>query len=189
MAHHPNSGPQRSDTDPLFSSRITDRPLSAGPLESVARPPALTAEQWESYRELGYFIAADAVSPHLLGEMQAAARRLRDRIRGGSLRHGYHQRSPGASADDGDWQAWSVRGVYTPEFGEPCFGQWQASDELRRYTTALLDCDEDEIVLGDCALFIQPTDADFSAGWHQVRSSPPPPAPPPSPGSVFGDSG
>ena len=109
----------------------------------------------------------DAVSTRALEEMQAAGHRLRHRVRGGTLRHGYHQRSPGASADESSWQAWAFRGVYSPEFAEPPFGIWRGSSELRQYTTALLGCTEDGELFGDSALFISPTDADFSAGWHQ----------------------
>jgi hypothetical protein len=42
----------------------------------------------------------------------------------------------------------------------------KAAGPYTRYTTALLGCGEAELLFGDSTLFINPTDADFSAGWH-----------------------
>jgi hypothetical protein len=163
--HHLRNADQQVELSAAAPARAAAPAAGAAPA-APSPPGVVSATQWAQFCELGYFIAHDAIEPCLFDELQAAGFRVRDRIRARTLTHGYHQRSPGAAVDEDEWEPWCVRGVYSPQFGEPAFAQWYGSDSLLRYTTSLMACGRDELLLGDSALFMQPRDADFSAGWH-----------------------
>ena len=127
----------------------------------------LDAAQRAHFAEHGFVVADDIISASQLGRLQAAARRVRDRVRSGALTHGYFQRSPGEpEVDEADWEIWCIRGLYSAQHAEPVFAELYGSDPLLDYVTSFLECEREELILGDTALMIEPRDADFTSGWH-----------------------
>ena len=55
----------------------------------------LTPAQWDSYSRNGYVVVPGLIPEGLLAELTAASRRLRDRVRKGSLVHGFQHRTVG----------------------------------------------------------------------------------------------
>ena len=99
---------------------------SASPVGASATAGAggLDAAQRAHFAEHGFVVADDIISASELGRLQAAARRVRDRVRSGALTHGYLQRSPGEPAvDEADWEIWCIRGLYSAQHAEPVFAE------------------------------------------------------------------
>ena len=124
-----------------------------------------SSEQREQFEVQGFCVADDAVRPELLVELLGASRRIRDRVHSGSLRHGYIHRNEAGSP-------WGIRGVVSPQHGEPSFADYLGTSELCSYIRGFTLCAEGEVGLGSVTLFTNPLDAPFSIGWHRDSSSP-----------------
>ena len=97
---------------------------SEGASGVTAGAGGLDAAQRAHFAEHGFIVADDIISASQLGRLQAAARRVRDRVRSGTLTHGYFQRSPGEPAvDEADWEIWCIRGLYSAQHAEPVFAE------------------------------------------------------------------
>ena len=84
------------------------------------------------YAEQGFFIADDAVDPNMLEELAVAGPQAADK----------HHEGAGGGADDGvkggdgtpnDEGPGNSEGVLAPEYGEPAFAEYLASDPLLNY--------------------------------------------------------
>ena len=56
-----------------------------------------------------------------------------------------------------------------PQLDEPVFLEYLASPSIVAAASAFLR-GAGPLMLGDCAPFVNPQEADFSIGWHRVRS-------------------
>lgn len=113
----------------------------------------------EEYRDTGYFIVDDAVEADSLDLLEAALRRVVDKIHCGSI------------VDDNDrigvngvgQETTAVWGLIAPEFDEPVFAQYLGSNAIYTYMQYLLG---DELRLGWlCALAMKK--AGYEVGWHR----------------------
>ena len=115
-------------------------------------------EQVEQYRDQGYFIAADAVAPELLEQLEAAARRVVARVRSGDVvddEAGVGTGGPGAEPQ-------FISGIIAPEFDEPAFARYLDAAALARYLKPFLG---EELRLGWvhlCAI-----EGPYEIGWHR----------------------
>jgi len=70
----------------------------------------------------------DAVYPAMMDELEAAGRRVRDKIRAGELDiysiQGNHQ------------EPQPVWGLIAPEYGEPIFAEYMITEQIEAYTHA-----------------------------------------------------
>ena len=112
----------------------------------------------EQYRDRGYFIVDDAVEPDLLDLLEAAARRVVDKIRSGAVVDDEAGMRTGGEGVEPQF----VSGLIAPEFGEPVFAEYLGSEQLVRYVWPMLG---DELRLGWvhlCAIA-----GDYHIGWHR----------------------
>ena len=112
----------------------------------------------EQYRDRGYFIVDDAVEPDLLDLLEAAARRVVDKIRSGAVVDDEAGMRTGGEGGEPQF----VSGLIAPEFGEPVFAEYLGSEQLVRYVWPMLG---DELRLGWvhlCAIA-----GDYHIGWHR----------------------
>ena len=74
----------------------------------------------EQYRDRGYFIVDDAVEPDLLDLLEAAARRVVDKIRSGAVVDDEAGMRTGGEGVEPQF----VSGLIAPEFGESVFAEY-----------------------------------------------------------------
>jgi len=77
-------------------------------------------EQIDQYRDLGYFIADDAVEPDMLEELTAAAAQATAKVRSGEVVDDDEGIRTGGKGEDPDF----ITGFLAPEFGEPVFAEY-----------------------------------------------------------------
>ena len=104
----------------------------------------------------GYFIANDAVSPDMVEELRQAARRVKGRVRTGELDLYTDYR--------GESEPYHVSGLIAPQYGEPIFAQYLASEPLLAYVQAQIGR---ELRLGSLSMFTNPHDQVFNVPWHR----------------------
>ena len=122
--------------------------MAAGATHDAAddlRLGVLSPEQWRHYATEGYVVVKDIFPPSLIASATAAARRLRQRVRDGSLIHGFMHRtgvaaepwapptgSTWAAGAAGPWEEpWSIRGLLSTQHDEPSFGQIIGTERLQ----------------------------------------------------------
>jgi hypothetical protein len=115
-----------------------------------------TKQQIDQYFDQGYFIADDAVEPDMLDELEAAGRRVRDKIRSGAVN--IH-----SNLGEND-EPIVIYGMIAPEYGEPIFAQYMASKVVESYVQAFLG---EELRLGFLAFFATANQAPYDTGWHR----------------------
>ena len=115
-----------------------------------------TKAQQQAFAERGYFIASDAVSPDMVGELRQAARRVKARIRAGELDLYTDYR--------GEGEPYHVSGLIAPQYGEPIFAQYLASEPLLAYVRAQIGS---ELRFGSLSMFTNPQNQEFNAPWHR----------------------
>src|SRR5579885_185546 len=81
----------------------------------------LTPAQLEQFSHESYVIIEEAVEPHLLEALRAAARRVTEKARLGDWPH---------KGDAGDGDIWGVNHLLHPDLGEPVFAEYMASDPV-----------------------------------------------------------
>ena len=96
-------------------------------------------EQFERFRTNGYFVVdeGDMVDGDMLDELETAARRVRDKIRSGTVD------IKTILGEGGDPIV--IWGLIAPEFNEPIFAEYLVSERVERYARFLLG---DELRLG-----------------------------------------
>ena len=108
------------------------------------------------FRDQGFLVADDMVEPAVLDELEAGARRIRDKIRAGEV---------DIKTVFGDNDEPSVIwGLLAPEYGEPVFADHLVSEPIASYVRALLG---DELRLGGLALFATANQVPYDTGWHR----------------------
>ena len=92
----------------------------------------LAVAQRSQYAEQGFFIADDAVDPNMLEELAVAGQRAADKHHAGAV----VVAEDGVKVGDGtpnDEGPGNIEGVLAPEYGEPAFAEYLASDPLLNY--------------------------------------------------------
>ena len=115
-----------------------------------------TEAQQQAFAEQGYFTASDAVSPDMVEELRQAARRVKGRVRTGELDLYTDYR--------GEGEPYHVSGLIAPQYGEPIFAQYLASEPLLSYVQAQIGR---ELRLGSLSMFTNPHDQVFNVPWHR----------------------
>ena len=116
-------------------------------------------EQIQQYNDQGYFIADDAVVPDMLPTLTEATRRVADKVRSGEVVDNTDQVDTGGEGKN----PVVIMGVMAPEFGEPIFAEYLASETVGRYVQPFLG---EELRLGWVTVFaIQ--GSDYQCGWHR----------------------
>ena len=118
-----------------------------------------TDEQLNQYRDQGFMIADDAVEPGMLDALEAAARRVRDKVRSGEVD------IKSVRADGGEPQV--IWGLMAPDFGEPVFADYLISSALMDYVHNFLG---EELRLGAVSLFCNANQSTYDTGWHRDMS-------------------
>lgn len=105
--------------------------------------------------------------PDMLSTLRDAARRVVALARGHPDAHdlcgGFTSRDrPGE-------EPWSIRGLFAPGWGAPCFAQYMASKPVLRLVRELLGCGPGELMLpdADCILFTDVPGRDRAQAWHR----------------------
>jgi hypothetical protein len=115
----------------------------------------LTPDQQTHFQRYGYLILDDAIEPHLLEPLRAAAGRVTERTRAGSWPH---KRATGT--DD----IWGVGNLMHPELGEPVFADYMASDPVIEVGKALLG---PGLRMSLVNMLVNPVQRDFAIAWHR----------------------
>jgi hypothetical protein len=143
------------------------------PAARTVKHMALTPQEWRHYSVHGFVNIGGILSDDLLQRLQQAALRIREKVRDGTLYHGFIHRTGIATPNfpcgpqGGLGEPWLARGIFSPQHGEPVFGEYLAHPKLLRYCADFLGCaSPDQLLLCDTSLLISPRDADFSVGWH-----------------------
>ena len=118
-----------------------------------------TDEQMNDYLDQGYTIADDAVEPGMLDVLEAAARRVRDKVRSGEVD------IKSVRADGGEPQV--IWGLMAPDFGEPVFAEYLISSALMDYVHNFLG---EELRLGAVSMFCNDDRTPYDTGWHRDMS-------------------
>ena len=116
----------------------------------------MTDEQQEHFNDYGYFYADDATPTAMVADLEAAARRVYDKVRNKDVELFTHR-------TDTD-EPWAIRGLFAPEFNEPIFADYMMCDEVMPYVHAVLG---EELRLGAVLIFTNPRDQDWGFGWHR----------------------
>lgn len=115
--------------------------------------------QIQQYNDQGYFIADDAVASDMLPMLTEATRRVGDKVRSGEVIDNTNQ----IGTDGEGKNPVVIMGVMAPEFGEPIFAEYLASEPVERYVHPLLG---EELRLGWVTVFaIQ--GSGYQCGWHR----------------------
>ena len=115
--------------------------------------------QIQQYNDQGYFIADDAVAPEMLPTLTEATRRAGDKVRSGEVVDDTDQigtRGEGKNPV-------VIMGVMAPEFCEPIFAEYLASEPVERYVHSLLG---KELRLGWVTVFAI-KGIGYQCGWHR----------------------
>jgi hypothetical protein len=115
----------------------------------------LTPAQREQFEQEGYVLIDEAVEPHLLEPLWAAADRVTWKARSGAWPD---------RRTVGDDDIWGINHLMHPDLGEPVFAQYLASDPVLTVAEALLGTD---LRLSLLHLFVNPVERDFSIPWHR----------------------
>ena len=118
-----------------------------------------SAAQIQQYNDQGYFIADDAVAPEMLPTLTEATRRVADKVRSGEV----VDNTDRIGTDGENRNPVVIMGVMAPEFGEPIFAEYLASEPIERYVKVLLG---EELRLGWVTAFAI-KGIDSQCGWHR----------------------
>ena len=115
-------------------------------------------EQIEQYRDQGYFIVDDVVTPDMLEELTQAASRVVAKVRSGEVVDDEEGVYTGGPGDEPQF----VSGLIAPEFGEPVFAEYLGCESIARYVRPFLG---DELRLGWVHLCC--VRDEYLIGWHR----------------------
>ena len=115
--------------------------------------------QIRQYKDQGYFIADDTVTPDMLQALTEATRRAADKVHSGEVVDNTDQIGTGGEGK----KPIVIMGVMAPEFGEPIFAEYLASEPVTHYMHPFLG---KELRLGWVTVFaIQ--ESGYQCGWHR----------------------
>ena len=115
--------------------------------------------QIQQYKDQGYFIADDAVVPDMLPTLTEATRRVADKVCSGEVVDNTNQ----IGTDGKGKKPVVIMGIMAPEFGEPIFAEYLASEPVERYVHPFLG---EELRLGWVTAFAIKGDS-YQCGWHR----------------------
>ena len=110
----------------------------------------------DEYHRQGFAVVDDAVDPDMLDELEAAGRRVRDKIRAGEVDIN--------SALAENREPHVIWGLIAPEYGEPVFRGYLISAPVERYTHAFLG---PELRLGWVVIFCTGNHVPYDSTWHR----------------------
>ena len=113
-------------------------------------------QQLDLFCDQGFFVADGMVAPETLDELEAGARRIRDKIRAGEV-------DIKTAFGDNDEPS-VIWGLLAPEYGEPVFAGHLISEPISSYVRAFLG---EELRLGVVALFTTANQVPYDTGWHR----------------------
>ena len=110
----------------------------------------------DDYHEQGFVVVDDAVEAEMVDELEAAARRIKEKIRSGEV--------DVCSSVDEDGEPKYIWGLIAPEYGEPVFAEYLICEPLEAYTHAFLGS---ELRLGFATIFGTGTGKPYDSTWHR----------------------
>ena len=119
-----------------------------------------TPLQVEQYREQGYFIVDDAVSPDMLAALDVGTRCAVEKVRSGAVVATAERISTGGPGVEPR----HVLGLIAPEFGEPVFAEYLLSEPVESYVRALVG---GPLRLGWVGLIVLHGPTEYDTGWHR----------------------
>jgi hypothetical protein len=129
--------------------------------------PGATPERLEYLRKHGFLIIDDFVGSPWIPQLRAAGRRV---TKACSPDHVYDilDTSKGyvhrAKADE----AWAIRGLIHPAFGEPVFNEFHGSDEMLAFVDSWCGgVNKNRLSLSGMLLWCNPRKDDHAIGWHR----------------------
>ena len=114
----------------------------------------------DKYHEQGYVVVDDAVDPDMMDELEAAGRRVRDKIRAGEV--DVHS----ILGENREPQV--IWGLIAPEFRESIFAEYLISEPVEAYTHAFLG---QELRLGWAVIFCTGNQVPYDSTWHRDLGS------------------
>lgn len=121
----------------------------------------LSDQQKQQYATQGFFITDDAVDPAMLDDLVAAARRACAKWRSGAVvvEEDGVKVGGGEVNEEGNG---NIEGVLAPEYGEPVFAEYLASDRLLNYAKSIQG---EQLRLGWITLCAN--QSGYDTGWHR----------------------
>lgn len=109
----------------------------------------MTNDLKAQYDQQGFVIVPSLIPESSFAELQAAAERAISLTRSGIWPH---RRTVGRQFppfDESNPDSWGVQHIMHPDLGELAFAHWYTSDGLIKTTTELMECEEDELQMGE----------------------------------------
>lgn len=97
----------------------------------------------------GFVVVPSLIPASSFSDLQAAAEHAIALTRSGKW---HHRRTVGRQFppfDESNPDSWGVQHVMHPDLGEHAFSSWYTSDPLIHAATELMDCEEDELQMGE----------------------------------------
>ena len=181
-----------------LAAQLSALRCDASPAPAAAAEPddegPVTAAVRRQYDEQGFVVIDGLVSEELAARLLSATERVTAATRavggaagegggGGLLRELGNFTTSGPPGEGVDFtrhnphgylhtrgEPWNINGVMHPQLDEPAFLEFLASPSIVAAASAFLR-GAGPLMLGDCAPFVNPQEADFSIGWHRVSST------------------
>lgn len=104
----------------------------------------------ELYDTQGYVIVPELVTNDLFPKLQNAAEHAIIETRSGKwpYRRTVGRQFPPYGENNPD--SWGVQHLMHPDLGQPVFAEWYTSDALVNVVRELLECNEDDLQMGEC---------------------------------------
>lgn len=111
--------------------------------------PVLSAAQKEAYARDGFVFVPGLVDGGELPDLRAACDRVVAKTRAGEWPHRriVGKQFPPFDGDEPD--SWGVQHIMHPALGEPAFVRWYGSEGVVGAAVSLLECEEEEVQMGE----------------------------------------
>jgi hypothetical protein len=101
------------------------------------------------YDEQGYIIVSDLIPSDKLEALREVCDRVIAKTRSGLWPHRRTVGKQFPPFDDSNPDSWGVQHIMHPDLGEPAFAEWYTSDPLIHVSKELLQCNENELQMGE----------------------------------------
>lgn len=101
------------------------------------------------YDEQGYIIVSGLIPSDNIDALREVCDRVIAKTRAGLWPHRRTVGKQFPPFDDSNSDSWGVQHVMHPDLGEPAFAEWYTSDPLINVSKELLQCDENELQMGE----------------------------------------
>ncbi len=152
-----------TDQPPTKSYRATS---FADALPELVAPGA-TPERLAHLEEHGFVIITDFVNNPWIPILREAGRRVTEACQSEQVyskincSRGYVHRTE-------NWEPWAIRGLIHPAFGEPCFAEFQGSEDFLSFVHSWCQgLSPENMVLGDMLLWCNPRRHENGPSWHR----------------------